>query len=90
YLLGSSQRLAEQYRFNGHWRLLEDWLQHLQNLRTLLGSLGQAVPRASSRELREALDALLADWAPRIERGRDDETLRQQAPQLFRGELDET
>lgn len=90
YLLGSSQRLAEQYRFNGHWRLLEDWLQHLQDLRTLLGSLGQAVPRASSRELREALDALLADWAPRIERGRDDETLRQQAPQLFRGELDET
>ncbi|MER1154458.1 inorganic triphosphatase, partial [Pseudomonas aeruginosa] len=76
--------------FNGHWRLLEDWLQHLQDLRTLLGSLGQAVPRASSRELREALDALLADWAPRIERGRDDETLRQQAPQLFRGELDET
>ena len=71
-------------------RLLEDWLQHLQDLRTLLGSLGQAVPRASSRELREALDALLADWAPRIERGRDDETLRQQAPQLFRGELDET
>ncbi len=54
------------------------------------GSLGQAVPRASSRELREALDALLADWAPRIERGRDDEMLRQQAPQLFRGELDET
>lgn len=48
------------------------------------------MPRASSRELREALDALLADWAPRIERGRDDETLRQQAPQLFRGELDET
>ncbi|MBW6165156.1 hypothetical protein KZ833_21240, partial [Pseudomonas aeruginosa] len=43
--------------------------------------LGQAVPRASSRELREALDALLADWAPRIERGRDDEMLRQQAPQ---------
>ncbi len=40
-----------------HWRLLEDWLQHLQDLRTLLGSLGQAVPRASSRELREALDA---------------------------------
>ncbi|MGV8790355.1 inorganic triphosphatase, partial [Pseudomonas aeruginosa] len=34
YLLGSSQRLAEQYRFNGHWRLLEDWLQHLQDLRT--------------------------------------------------------
>src|SRR5690606_28489029 len=28
-LLGNSQRLAEQYRFKGHWKLLEQWLQHL-------------------------------------------------------------
>ena len=27
HLLGSSQRLAEQYRFNGHWKLLGEWLQ---------------------------------------------------------------
>ena len=58
HLLGSSQRLAEQYRWNGHWKLLEQWLQQLIDLRALLGSLGQAAPRASSRELREALDAL--------------------------------
>ena len=32
-------------------------LQQLIDLRALLGSLGQAAPRASSRELREALDA---------------------------------
>lgn len=29
HLLGSSQRLAEQYRFNGHWRLLQDWVRPL-------------------------------------------------------------
>ncbi|MFZ3183865.1 MAG: CYTH domain-containing protein, partial [Pseudomonas sp.] len=37
HLLGSSQRLAEQYRFNGHWRLLLDWVEQLVELRALLG-----------------------------------------------------
>ena len=87
HLLGSSQRLAEQYRWNGHWKLLEQWLQQLIDLRALLGSLGQAAPRASSRELREALDALLADWRPRLAAGRDDEALRRNAPAMFAGEL---
>lgn len=86
-LLGSSQRLAEQYRFNGHWRLLQEWLQQLVDLRALLGSLGQAAPRASSRELRAALDALIGDWRPRLEQGEADETVRQQAPEAFRAEL---
>lgn len=89
-LLGSSQRLAEQYRFNGHWSLLSDWLQQLVDLRALLGSLGQAVPRATTRELRGALDALIADWHPRLEQGADDETVRQQAPEAFRAELANT
>ncbi|GLU36365.1 inorganic triphosphatase [Pseudomonas sp. NBRC 100443] len=89
-LLGSSQRLAEQYRFNGHWRLLQEWLQQLVDLRALLGSLGQAAPRASSRELRAALDALIGDWRPRIEQGEADEAARQQAPEAFRGELGQT
>ncbi|PTU75041.1 CYTH domain-containing protein [Pseudomonas mangrovi] len=87
HLLGSSQRLAEQYRFNGHWRLLVDWVQQLIELRALLGSLGQAAPRASSRSLREGLDALLADWRPRALAGRDDEQVRQAAPQQFAAEL---
>jgi triphosphatase len=87
YLLGSSQRLAEQYRFNGHWKLLEQWLQHLLDLRALLGSLGQAVPRASSRELREALDALISDWRPRLSAGREDAQVRQAAPEQFAAEL---
>nr|MBF0682811.1 inorganic triphosphatase [Pseudomonas sp.] len=88
-LLGNSQRLAEQYRFKGHWKLLEQWLQHLVELRALLGSLGQAVPRASSHELRERLDALIGDWRPRVEAGQDDETVRQNAPAEFTAELDQ-
>src|SRR5690606_16108398 len=83
----NSQRLAEQYRFNGHWKLLGQWLQQLVDLRALLGSLGQAAPRASSRELRELLDALIQDWRPRIEAGQDDEAIRQSAPGEFAAAL---
>lgn len=89
-LLGNSQRLAEQYRFNGHWKLLEQWLQQLIDLRALLGSLGQAAPRASSRELREALDALLGDWRPRLLAGQHDDAARQAAPAQFAAELTDT
>ncbi|VXC06311.1 Inorganic triphosphatase YgiF, contains CYTH and CHAD domains [Pseudomonas sp. 8Z] len=88
HLLGASQRLAEQYRWNGHWRLLAEWIERLGELRALLGSLGQAAPRASSRELRQGLDALLDDWRPRLSAGQDDETMRQAAPALFASELD--
>lgn len=88
-LLGNSQRLAEQYRFKGHWKLLEQWLQHLIELRALLASLGQAAPRASSHELREQLDALIGDWRPRVEAGQDDEAVRQSAPVEFVAELDQ-
>ncbi|MBB3102640.1 inorganic triphosphatase [Azomonas macrocytogenes] len=87
HLLGNSQRLAEQYRFNGHWTLLVDWVRHLAQLRALLGSVGQAVPRASSKELRECLDALLGDWRPRSNAGLQDESVRQAAPALFAEEL---
>ncbi|TBU92627.1 inorganic triphosphatase [Stutzerimonas kirkiae] len=89
-LLGNSQRLAEQYRFNGHWKLLEEWLQQLVDLRALIGSLGQAAPRASSRELREGLDALLQDWRPLIEAGQQDESVRHAAPERFAEELGKT
>ncbi|WP_439886673.1 CYTH domain-containing protein [Pseudomonas sp. MBLB4123] len=90
HLLGSSQRLAEQYRFNGHWRLLGDWLEQLIDLRALLGSLGQAAPRASSSDLRQRLDDLLQDWRPRLLAGQQDEAVRQIAPALFAAELDNT
>ena len=86
-LLGSSQRLAEQYRFNGHWKLLEQWLQQLVNLRALLASLGQAVPRPTSHALRLQLDALIDDWRVRILAGGDDQALRETAPLAFAEEL---
>lgn len=89
-LLGNSQRLAEQYRFNGRWKLLGEWLQQLIELRALLGSLGQAAPRASSRDLRELLDALIQDWRPRVEAGQDDEGVRKAAPVQFAEELGQT
>lgn len=87
HLLGSSQRLAEQYRFNGHWKLLTQWLEKLVELRALLSSLGQAAPRASSTALREALDGLLTDWRPRLLAGQTDDSLRKNAPALFAAEL---
>lgn len=90
HLLGSSQRLAEQYRFNGHWKLLVDWVQQLIDLRALIGSLGQAAPRAGSHDLREALDALLKDWRPRLQAGEQDEAVRHAAPQQFAEELQGT
>ena len=90
HLLGTSQRLAEQYRFNGHWKLLEQWLQQLSELRALLASLGQTAPRISSHGLREVLDALLKDWRPLIVAGQLDDAVRQQAPARFAEELAQT
>ena len=86
-LLGSSQRLAEQYRFNGHWRLLQDWVERLAELRALIGSLGQAAPRNTTRDLRAVLDALLEDWRPLVEAGQEDEDVRKAAPEQFAEEL---
>lgn len=87
YLLGSSQRLAEQYRFNGHWRLLQDWVITLTELRALTASLGQAAPRARTHDLRIALDTLLEDWRPLVEAGRDDQDVRAAAHDQFIEEL---
>ena len=89
HLLGSSQRLAEQYRFNGHWRLLQDWVQQLIELRALAGSMGQAAPRQSTHDLRLALDALLEDWRPLVQAGIDDEDVRKAAPEQFLEELED-
>ena len=89
HLLGSSQRLAEQYRFNGHWRLLQDWVDNLAEMRALLSSLGQAAPRQSTHDLRVALDALLEDWRPLVQVGIEDEDVRKAAPEQFLEELED-
>jgi inorganic triphosphatase YgiF len=88
-LLGSSQRLAEQYRHNGHWRLLQDWVRSLAELRALTASLGQAAPRPTTRALRASLDALLEDWRPLVQAGNDDEDIRRAAPEQFAEELED-
>ncbi|MBX8532123.1 CYTH domain-containing protein [Pseudomonas cichorii] len=90
HLLGSSQRLAEQYRFNGHWRLLQEWVGLLGELRSLTSSLGQAAPRASTAQLRTALDALLEDWRPLVQAGQEDEDVRGAAHEQFLEELQDT
>ncbi|MDB6143372.1 MAG: adenylate cyclase family protein [Pseudomonas sp.] len=87
HLLGSSQRLAEQYRFNGHWRLLQDWVELLSELRALTSSLGQAAPRASTHDLRTSLDALLEDWRPLVQAGQEDPDVRNVAHEQFIEEL---
>ncbi|WP_248917922.1 inorganic triphosphatase [Pseudomonas entomophila] len=88
-LLGSSQRLAEQFRHNGHWRLLQDWVRCLAELRALTGSLGQAAPRPTTRALRSSLDALLEDWRPLVQAGNNDEDIRRVAPEQFAEELED-
>jgi inorganic triphosphatase YgiF len=90
HLLASSQRLAEQYRHNGHWRLLLDWVEQLSELRALAGSLGQAAPRSTTHDLRASLDALLEDWRPLVQAGVEDEDVRKAAPEQFLEELQDT
>lgn len=90
HFLGNSQRLAEQFRFNGHWRLLEEWCAHLVALRALCTSLGQVIPRNSSRVIRAPLDALLADWQPWVYQAQADHSARTQALTRFQEELSAT
>jgi inorganic triphosphatase YgiF len=89
FLLGSSQRLAEQYRFNGHWSLLQEWVDMLAELRALAGSLGQAAPRSTTHNLRAALDALLEDWRTLVLAGQEDADIRAAAHEQFIEELED-
>lgn len=88
--LAASQRLAEQYRHTGEWRLLQGWFSQLTAMRALLSSIGQVVPRKSSHTLRAALDALLADWQPRIKAGIETREQRDATPAEFAAELQQT
>lgn len=86
--LAASQRLAEQYRHTGQWSLLQAWVRQLAELRALLSSLGQLVPRKSSHALRQALDALLDDWQP-VLRGAEEREQRDAAQARFVAELEQ-
>jgi len=85
-LLSSSQRLAEQYRHSAQWKLLEQWIYSLVQLRALLTSLGQIAPRKSSNELRQMLDELLTTWMP-VYQAAEQEDARQQAVEQFAQEM---
>ncbi|MDM7858698.1 inorganic triphosphatase [Thiopseudomonas acetoxidans] len=85
-LLSNSQRLAEQYRHSAQWKLLEQWIYSLIQLRALLTSLGQIVPRKSSNELRQMLDELLTSWMP-VYQAAEQEGTRQHAVEQFAQEL---
>lgn len=86
-LLGHSQRLAEQYRFSGQWRLFRDLVSHLVSLRAYFNVFDLAVPRSTTQSFTPALDALLRQFRPLILAGwADDEDgrrAREQAPILF-------
>lgn len=88
--LAASQRLAEQYRHTGEWKLLQSWFGQLTAMRALLSSVGQVVPRKSSHSLRLALDTLLADWEPKIKAGVATREQRDVAPAQFAAELEQT
>lgn len=86
-LLGHTQRLAEQYRFSGQWRLFRDLVAQLVNLRAFFSVFDLAVPRSTAQGFIPALDQLLAGYRPLVLAGwADDEEGRQareKAPALF-------
>lgn len=84
--LSASQRLAEQYRHGGQWKLLQQWIKQLIAMRAILSSVGQVVPRQRSHALRLQLDALLDTWLPYTELAHANDD-RQQAHRAFLDEL---
>ncbi|PRB84291.1 inorganic triphosphatase [Pseudomonas sp. MYb185] len=86
-LLGHTQRLAEQYRFSGQWRLFRELVVNLGSLRAFFGVFDLALPRSSAQPFLPVLDQLLQRYRPLVLAGwADDEEgrrAREQAPQVF-------
>jgi triphosphatase len=86
-LLGQSQRLAEQYRFSGHWKLFRELVGQLGQLRAFFAVFDLALPRSSSQAFVQPLEQLLSDWRPLVLAGwSDDEAgreARERAPLAF-------
>ncbi|HDZ56472.1 MAG TPA: inorganic triphosphatase [Pseudomonas xinjiangensis] len=86
-LLGQTQRLAEQYRFAGQWRLFRDLTTNLSTLRAYFGVFDLALPRSAGQSFVQPLDQLINAFRPLVLAGwADDETgqaARDQAPALF-------
>ena len=90
-LLGYSQRLAEQYRHAGQWRLFRELTQTLSSQRASFAVYDLALPRSSVQDFVPALDRLLQQFRPLVLAGwADDEVgraAREQAPALFEQQL---
>lgn len=86
-LLGHSQRLAEQYRYAGKWRLFRELTVTLTSLRASFGVFDLALPRSSVQNFIQPLDQLLGQFKPLVLAGwADDETgeqARKQAVEVF-------
>lgn len=87
HLLGHTQRLAEQYRFSGQWRLFRELVVNLVSLRAFFGVFDLALPRSAAQPFTPLLDRLLQQFRPLVlagwaddEHGRD---ARERAPQVF-------
>ncbi len=87
HLLGQSQRLAEQFRFSGQFKLFRELVGQLGQLRAYFGVFDMALPRSAGQPFLQPLDQLLARWRPLVLAGwADDESGRQareQAPGAF-------
>ncbi|MEH6389756.1 CYTH domain-containing protein [Pseudomonas profundi] len=86
-LLGHTQRLAEQYRHTGQWKLFRDLTTHLGVLRAYFGVFDLALPRSAGQSFVQPLDQLVGAFRPLALAGwADDEegqAVRDKAPALF-------
>lgn len=86
-LLGHSQRLAEQYRFSGQWKLFRELVGQIGQLRAFFGVFDLALPRSAAQGFLPQLDQLLHAWRPLVLAGwADDEAghrARDMAPAVF-------
>ncbi|MFN3580969.1 MAG: inorganic triphosphatase [Pseudomonas sp.] len=78
-LLGQSQRLAEQYRHAGQWKVFRELTLALTALRASFGVYELALPRSSAQSFLPPLDSLLARFRPLVLAGWADDESGQQA-----------
>lgn len=78
-LLGHSQRLAEQYRHAGQWRLFRELTVTLTALRASFGVFDLALPRSSVQDFVQPMDQLLGQFKPLVLAGWADDEVGQQA-----------
>ena len=81
-LLGHAQRLAEQYRHTGQFKLFRDLTGALGELRALFGVFDLGLPRSSAQPFLAPLDELLLAFRPLVLAGWADDAEGQAARNL--------